>query len=99
MQKFLKISYVNISSCSSLAPVKPKRCIARMMSSSSEHIMTASTPVPVMNTEKYRTTVCYQLNEAKIASKKLVKLNNMKLSCRNIVNYAIKLSNYTIFKK
>uniref|UniRef100_A0A0R3RL05 Insc_C domain-containing protein n=1 Tax=Elaeophora elaphi TaxID=1147741 RepID=A0A0R3RL05_9BILA len=57
---------IHLDSGSSLPPTKPKRCIARMTSSSSGHIMTASTPVTIANTEKYRTTVCYQLDEAKI---------------------------------
>uniref|UniRef100_A0A1I7V6Q7 Insc_C domain-containing protein n=1 Tax=Loa loa TaxID=7209 RepID=A0A1I7V6Q7_LOALO len=64
-------------SCNS-APVKPKRCIARMMSSSSGHIMTASTPAPSMKTEKYRTTVCYQLDEAKKNTS--IKLNPASIS-------------------
>ncbi|VDM19952.1 unnamed protein product [Wuchereria bancrofti] len=57
---------IHSSGTSSLPPAKPKRCIARMMSSSSEHIMTASTPVSLTNTEKHRTTVSYQFDEGKI---------------------------------
>ncbi|KAL3993994.1 hypothetical protein ACH3XW_19910 [Acanthocheilonema viteae] len=65
-----QVERIHLGSTSSSAPIKPKRCIARMMSSSSEHVMTASTPVPHANNEKYRSTVCYQLNEAKITSTK-----------------------------
>nr|CDP91863.1 BMA-INSC-1, isoform b [Brugia malayi] len=57
---------IHLSGTSSLPPAKSKRCIARMTSSSSGHIMTASTPVSLTNTEKHRTTVCYQFDEGKI---------------------------------
>ncbi|CAG9536508.1 unnamed protein product [Cercopithifilaria johnstoni] len=60
-----QIKQIHSDSASSPAPAKPKRCIARMMSSSSENVMTASTPVPLANNMKYRTTVCYQLDGTK----------------------------------
>uniref|UniRef100_A0A915Q4S0 Protein inscuteable homologue C-terminal domain-containing protein n=1 Tax=Setaria digitata TaxID=48799 RepID=A0A915Q4S0_9BILA len=53
---------------SSLPPKKPQRCIARMISPSSGHVLTASTPAPVMNNAKYRTTVCYRLDETPVTS-------------------------------
>ncbi|MCP9261447.1 hypothetical protein DINM_004812 [Dirofilaria immitis] len=58
---------IHLDHRSSLAPVKPKRFIARMKSSCSEYVMTASTPILTMNNEKYRATISYQLDETKIA--------------------------------
>uniref|UniRef100_A0A8R1TK83 Protein inscuteable homologue C-terminal domain-containing protein n=1 Tax=Onchocerca volvulus TaxID=6282 RepID=A0A8R1TK83_ONCVO len=56
---------IHFDRTSQLPPEKPKRCIARMMSSSSRNIMTASTPVSMTIPKKYRTTISYQLDNTK----------------------------------